>query len=60
MSNRKAQAMENALALAGRVRLAVAADRSSLLGIAGEVKAPSYAGAYSGYWEHPTCSDCMG
>lgn len=32
----------------------------SLLGIAGEVKAPTYAELYSGDWEHPTCSSCMG
>src|SRR5208282_1682685 len=32
----------------------------SLLGIAGEVKAPTYAELYSGDWAHPTCSRCMG
>ena len=32
----------------------------SLLGIAGDVKAPTYAELYSGDWTHPTCSGCMG
>ena len=32
----------------------------SLLGIAGEVKAPTSAELYSGDREHPTCSSCMG
>lgn len=33
----------------------------SLLGIAGEVKAPTYAELYYGGWEHPTSSSrCMG
>src|SRR5271169_5978578 len=31
----------------------------SLLGIAGDVKAPTYAELYSGHWTHPTCSGCM-
>ena len=31
----------------------------SLLGIAGEVKAPTYAELYSGDWAHPTCSGCL-
>jgi hypothetical protein len=31
----------------------------SLLGIAGDVKAPTYAELYSGDWTHPTCSGCM-
>ena len=31
----------------------------SLLGIAGEVKAPTYAELYSGDWQHPTSSRCM-
>jgi hypothetical protein len=31
----------------------------SLLGIAGEVKAPTYAELYSGGWAHPTCSGCL-
>jgi transposase-like protein len=31
----------------------------SLLGIAGDVKAPTYAQLYSGDWAHPTCSRCM-
>ena len=29
----------------------------SLLGVAGEVTAPTYAGLYSGEWQHPRCSD---
>ena len=28
----------------------------SLLGIAGDARAPTYAGLYSGKWRHPTCS----
>jgi hypothetical protein len=32
----------------------------SLLGIAGDVKAPTYAELYSGDWTHPKCSGCMG
>ena len=28
----------------------------SLLGIAGDTSAPSYAELYSGEWRHPTCS----
>ncbi len=32
----------------------------SLLGIAGEVKAPTYAELYSGNWEHPTCGRWVG
>ena len=32
----------------------------SLLGIAGDVKAPTYAELYSGDWTHPTCSGCVG
>jgi len=31
----------------------------SLLGIAGDVKAPTYAELYSGHRTHPTCSGCM-
>jgi len=31
----------------------------SLLGIAGEAKAPTYDELYSGNWEHPTCSSCV-
>src|SRR5450631_502013 len=31
----------------------------SLLGIAGDVKAPTYAQLYSGNWAHPTCSGRM-
>jgi hypothetical protein len=31
-----------------------------LLGIAGEVRAPTYAELYSGDWEHPTCSSYVG
>jgi len=31
----------------------------SLLGIAGDAMAPTYAGLYSGDWTHPTCSGCM-
>jgi len=31
-----------------------------MLGIAGEVKAPTYAELYSGDWVAPTCSGCMG
>ncbi|MSU61970.1 MAG: IS1595 family transposase, partial [Pedosphaera sp.] len=27
----------------------------SLLGIAGDVAAPTYAGLYSGEWTHPSC-----
>jgi hypothetical protein len=27
----------------------------SLLGIAGDVKTPTYAELYSGHWTHPTC-----
>ena len=30
----------------------------SLLGIAGDVTAPTYAELYSGDWEHPRCSGC--
>ena len=30
----------------------------SLLGIAGEAEAPTYAELYSGEWKHPTCSGC--
>lgn len=30
----------------------------SLLGIAGNATAPTYAGLYSGEWKHPTCSGC--
>ena len=30
----------------------------SLLGIAGDVKAPTYAELYSGDWGHPKCSGC--
>lgn len=30
----------------------------SLLGIAGDVTAPTYAELYSGDWQHPTCCDC--
>lgn len=30
----------------------------SLLGIAGGAAAPTYAGLYSGAWQHPTCSRC--
>lgn len=30
----------------------------SLLGIAGDATAPTYAGLYSGEWKHPTCSRC--
>jgi hypothetical protein len=30
-----------------------------LLGIAGDVKAPTYAELYSGHWTHPTCSGCV-
>ena len=29
----------------------------SLLGIAGDTSAPTYAELYSGEWRHPTCSD---
>jgi hypothetical protein len=32
----------------------------SLLGIAGDARAPTYAELYSGDWTHPTCSECMG
>ena len=32
----------------------------SLIGIAGDVKAPTYAELYFGDWAHPTCSGCMG
>ena len=32
----------------------------SLLGISGEVAAPTYAGLYSGEWEHPTTASCHG
>ena len=32
----------------------------SLLGIAGDAKASTYAARYSGDWTHPTCSGCMG
>ncbi len=32
----------------------------SLLGIAGDAKAPTYAELYSGDWMHPTSSGCMG
>ncbi|MCH8854039.1 MAG: IS1595 family transposase, partial [Planctomycetes bacterium] len=28
----------------------------SLLGIAGDTSAPTYAELYSGEWRHPTCS----
>jgi len=31
----------------------------SLLGIAGETEAPTYAELYSGGWKHTTCSGCM-
>jgi ISXO2-like transposase domain/Transposase zinc-ribbon domain len=31
----------------------------SLLGIAGETEAPTYAELYSGSWKHTTCSGCM-
>ena len=31
----------------------------SLLGIAGDVEAPTYAELYSGTWKHPTCSGCL-
>ena len=30
----------------------------SLLGIAGDVTAPTYAELYSGAWQHPTCRGC--
>ena len=30
----------------------------SLLGIAGDVTAPTYAELYSGAWQHPTCWGC--
>ena len=30
----------------------------SLLGIAGDAKAPTYAELYSGEWQHPRCSGC--
>ena len=30
----------------------------SLLGIASDVRAPTYEGLYSGEWQHPTCSRC--
>ena len=30
----------------------------SLLGIAGDATAPTYAQLYSGEWEHPRCSGC--
>ena len=30
----------------------------SLLGIAGDVTAPTYAELYSGVWQHPTCRGC--
>lgn len=30
----------------------------SLLGIAGDITAPTYAGLNSGEWRHPTCSGC--
>jgi uncharacterized protein YbaR (Trm112 family) len=32
----------------------------SLLGIGGEVRAPPYAGLYSGNWTHATGGGCMG
>lgn len=31
----------------------------SLLGIAGDATAPTYAGLYSGEWQHPRCSGCL-
>jgi hypothetical protein len=31
----------------------------SLLGIAGEVAAPTFGALYSGEWRHPICSGCM-
>src|SRR3954454_19812616 len=31
----------------------------SLLGIAGDATAPTYAGLYSGKWQHPRCSGCL-
>lgn len=31
----------------------------SLLGIAGDIHAPTYASLYSGEWKHPTCSGCV-
>jgi len=31
----------------------------SLLGIAGEVAAPTFDALYSGEWEHPTCCGCV-
>ena len=31
----------------------------SLLGVAGGVEAPTYAGLYSGAWTHPTSSGCL-
>jgi len=31
----------------------------SLLGIAGDTKAPTFAELYSGDWVHPTCSGCL-
>ena len=31
----------------------------SLLGIAGEVDAPTFAALYSGEWRHPICSGCV-
>ena len=31
----------------------------SLLGIASDAKAPTYAQLYSGDWNHPTSSGCM-
>jgi hypothetical protein len=30
----------------------------SLLGVAGDVTAPTYAELYSGAWQHPTCWGC--
>ena len=32
--------------------------RLLLLGIAGDVTAPTYAELYSGAWQHPTCRGC--